>query len=49
MFRYFVSYAHPRGFGRCYADRERPIAGIGDIEEIEQAIRASNGFNGFDD
>ena len=38
---YFVVYKHGAGWGRCEIQRANPIAGIEDVDNIEQSI-ASN-------
>lgn len=42
--RYFVAYAHQRGFGNCEIVRVDPITSHDDITEIGEAIARKNGY-----
>lgn len=45
MYKYFISYSHGGGFGRCEITRDTLITGFEDIERIEKLIAKRNGFN----
>lgn len=47
LYKYFVSYRHKDGYGRCEISRDVPISGINDIEGIENAIAKQNGLKGI--
>jgi hypothetical protein len=42
VYKYFISYSHPNGFGRCEITRDTEIKGIDDILGIEKAIRENS-------
>lgn len=44
MHKYFVSYAHNGGFGRCEVTTPQPIASSADIAEVERIIVEGNGL-----
>lgn len=43
-YKYFVSYFHNSGYGRCEIVRDTFISSIEDIAGIEDAISKQNGF-----
>jgi hypothetical protein len=44
MHKYFVSYSHQYGFGRCDVNLSYPILSIEDVEEVENLLLQKTGI-----